>query len=72
MSRQHKRLTTKHARARDDSRAFEKFMAAHNEEVARREAEEARAGAEANEEFAEGYLAKMRRALGLEGNGHEE
>lgn len=68
----HKNRKMKRARVRDDSRAFEKFMTAHNEEVARREAEEARAGAEANEEFAEGFLAKMRGALGLEGNDHEK
>ena len=60
-----RKTKTKRAIARDDSRNFEEFMATQNEEIARREAEEARAEAEANERFAEGFLAGMRKALGI-------
>lgn len=67
MTHKSRRIKTKRGQARDDARSFEAFMAAHNEERARRDAEEARAGQEENEAFAERHLRGMREALWLEG-----
>ena len=57
-------MKSKRALARDDARRFEEYVKQHNEEVAQREAAEDRDGAAA-EEFAEGFLEKMRRSLGV-------
>ena len=62
--RSSKRVKSKRALARDDARRFEEYVKQHNEEVAQREAAEDRDGAAA-EDFAEGFLAKMRRSLGV-------
>ena len=63
--RSNKKIRTKRMRARDDARRFEEFVKAHNEEVAEREAQEARGAVADNDDFAEGFLAKMRRSLGV-------
>lgn len=61
MGTRHKKVPTKRHMAKDCRQSFEAFVAAHNAESAEKQAQR-----EADEAFAEKYLAAMRRKLGLE------
>lgn len=65
MGRRHKKVPSKRILARDCKKQFEQFVEDFNAEAAEQQAAEESDA----EEFAEKYLAAMRRKLGIEARG---